>query len=182
MPTTSNPLFRAHPSIYHPGQAKGVGIGNVFRRRHRKLSRDNILAISKGSIRKLARRGGIRRIQWQIYDEARAAIKARLTTILHYIIHVLESDGPMYEVETMHRQNVEKARKTVMVRDVVFALKGLGLTLYGFGWYDSGVEPSRDMKGSKTAANTLPDSSDDSQDGDQEEEDDDSSDETSIVG
>ncbi|RMZ84828.1 hypothetical protein DV737_g1069, partial [Chaetothyriales sp. CBS 132003] len=181
MSTTFKPLFRTHPCIHPPGQGTGVGIGNVFRRRHRKLARDNVLAISKASIRKLARRGGIKRIQRQIYDQARAAIKARLTTILHRIVHVLESDGPMYEVETMHRQRVEKARKTVMVEDVVFALKGLGMTLYGFGWYDSGVEPTSGTKGGRMGRNALPDTSDSGEDGDQEQEDD-SSDESSIVG
>ncbi|RMD43754.1 hypothetical protein DV735_g1317, partial [Chaetothyriales sp. CBS 134920] len=173
MPTTFKPIFRAHPS---PG--KGRGMGNVFRRQ-RKLAKDNILAISKASIRKLARRGGIRRIQSEFYDEARASIKTYLTTILHRIVQILESDGPIYEVETMMRQNVEKSRKVVKVEDVVFALKGLGKTIYGFGWYDSGAEPVA----GRVSRRTLPKDSSNSEDEENiDESSDASSDEDSLVG
>ncbi|RMZ76535.1 hypothetical protein DV738_g4924, partial [Chaetothyriales sp. CBS 135597] len=174
MPTTFKPIFRAHSS---PG--KGKGIGNVYRQRRRKLAKDNILAISKASIRKLARRGGIRRIQGEFYDEARAAIKAYLTSVLHRIVRILESDGPMNEVETLHRETVQKTRKVVKVEDVVFALKGLGRTIYGFGWYDSGVEP---VATRTSRVSLLDDEDEDDSDSGHEENVDESSDESSIVG
>ncbi|OGM43471.1 hypothetical protein ABOM_007828 [Aspergillus bombycis] len=50
-------------------------------RRRRKL-RDNILGITKPAIRRLARRGGIVRMKSDIYDEARRAIRDRLTEVV----------------------------------------------------------------------------------------------------
>jgi histone H4 len=47
----------------------------------RKILRDNIQGITKGSIRRLARRGGVKRISATIYDEIRGVIKARLTEV-----------------------------------------------------------------------------------------------------
>ncbi|THX80729.1 hypothetical protein D6C81_06785 [Aureobasidium pullulans] len=48
---------------------------------HSKILRDNINGITKGSIRRLARRGGVKRISATIYDEVRAALKDRLKLV-----------------------------------------------------------------------------------------------------
>jgi histone H4 len=48
-----------------------------------KILRDNIQGITKGSIRRLARRGGVKRISATIYDEVRSALKTRLTVVSH---------------------------------------------------------------------------------------------------
>ncbi|KAF7616011.1 hypothetical protein AFLA_009515 [Aspergillus flavus NRRL3357] len=70
---------------------------------------------------KLARRGGIIRIKNDIYDEARRAIRDRLTEILRQLALILESSD-------IH----SRQRKVVTTRDVIYALNRLGNTLYGF--------------------------------------------------
>jgi histone H4 len=80
----------------------------------RKILRDNIQGITKGSIRRLARRGGVKRISATIYDDVRGVLKARLTEILKQIAMVTE-----------HRQ-----RKTVTTLDVIFVLNRIGTPIY----------------------------------------------------
>eukprot|EP00123_Amoebidium_parasiticum_P006241 comp17245_c0_seq1/m.16280 comp17245_c0_seq1/g.16280 ORF comp17245_c0_seq1/g.16280 comp17245_c0_seq1/m.16280 type:complete len:313 (-) comp17245_c0_seq1:52-990(-) len=76
--------------------------------------------ISKPAIRRLARRGGVKRISSLIYDETRTALKLFLETVLH--------DAATY---------VEYAkRKTVGPHDVVLALRRQGRHLYGFDSVD----------------------------------------------
>ncbi|RXN13057.1 histone H4 [Labeo rohita] len=45
-------------------------------KRHRKVLRDNIQGITKPAIRRLARRGGVKRISGLIYEETRGVLKA----------------------------------------------------------------------------------------------------------
>ncbi|KAI2637211.1 histone-fold-containing protein [Hypomontagnella submonticulosa] len=94
---------------------KGLG-GKAGAKRHRKILRDNIRGITKPAIRRLARRGGVKRISAQIYDEVRVALKARLEEIIRDCV-----------VYTEYRQ-----RKTVTIYDVVHSLKRLGRPIYGF--------------------------------------------------
>ncbi|OJJ98779.1 hypothetical protein ASPACDRAFT_44408 [Aspergillus aculeatus ATCC 16872] len=61
------------------------------RRRFRKLARDNIQGVTRPAIRRLARRGGVYRIGNEIYEEARRALKNRLTEIIRRIVHVMDS-------------------------------------------------------------------------------------------
>jgi len=98
------------------GLGKGLGKGKAFKR-HRKVLRDNIQAVTKGDIKRLARRGGVKRISANIYADTRSALKARLELLLREIVCVVEHCG----------------RKTVCVTDVVFILNRLGSPLYGFG-------------------------------------------------
>lgn len=53
------------------GMGKGsvVGFGKGGPKRHRKVLRDNIQGITKPAIRRLARRGGVKRISGLIYEE-----------------------------------------------------------------------------------------------------------------
>ena len=44
-------------------------------KRHRKVLRDNIKGITNSAIRRLARRGGVKRISGLIYEETRQAAK-----------------------------------------------------------------------------------------------------------
>ena len=53
------------------GKGKSGGAG----KRHRKIIRDNIQGITKPAIRRLARRGGVKRISGLIYEEARGVLK-----------------------------------------------------------------------------------------------------------
>lgn len=52
-------------------------IGKGGAKRHRKVLRDNIQGITKPAIRRLARRGGVKRISGLIYEETRGVLKVR---------------------------------------------------------------------------------------------------------
>ena len=100
------------------GRGKGgKGFGKGGAQRHRKILRDNIQGITKPAIRRLARRGGVKRISGLIYEEVRAVLKSFLESVIR--------DAVTY---TEHAK-----RKTVTSLDVVYALKRQGRTLYGFG-------------------------------------------------
>lgn len=92
-------------------------MGKVGAKRHRKLLRDNIQGITKPAIRRLARRGGVKRISGHIYEEIRNVLKVFLEDVIR--------DAITY---TEHGK-----RKTVTAMDVVYALKRQGRTIYGFG-------------------------------------------------
>ncbi|THW86795.1 hypothetical protein D6D15_07120 [Aureobasidium pullulans] len=100
------------------GRGKGgKGLGKGGAKRHRKILRDNIQGITKPAIRRLARRGGVKRISAMIYEETRGVLKTFLEGVIR--------DAVTY---TEHAK-----RKTVTSLDVVYALKRQGRTLYGFG-------------------------------------------------
>ena len=100
------------------GRGKGgKGLGKGGAKRHRKVLRDNIQGITKPAIRRLARRGGVKRISGLIYEETRGVLKVFLENVIR--------DSVTY---TEHAR-----RKTVTAMDVVYALKRNGKTLYGFG-------------------------------------------------
>ena len=79
--------------------------------------RDFGRGISNPSIRRLARRGGVKRISGMIYDEVR-------TALIRFLEGVIE-DSVVY---MDHGR-----RKTVMAHDVANALKKRGCKLYGYG-------------------------------------------------
>ena len=95
---------------FHPKYALGCGYarGKVGAKRHYKKSlKDTILGITKPTIRRLARRGGVKRISQLIYEETRNVLRSFLEDLLR--------DSVMY---------TEYAnRKTVTAIDVVYALK-----------------------------------------------------------
>nr|XP_055178565.1 uncharacterized protein LOC129507845 [Nyctereutes procyonoides] len=106
------------------GRGKGgKGLGKGGAKRHRKVLRDNIQGITKPAIRRLARRGGVKRISGLIYEETRGVLKVFLENVIR--------DAVTY---TEHAK-----RKTVTAMDVVYALKRQGRTLYGFGVFSSGL-------------------------------------------
>ncbi|CAO3639267.1 unnamed protein product [Cunninghamella echinulata] len=99
------------------GRGKGgKGLGKGGAKRHGNF-RDNIQGITKPAIRRLARRGGVKRISGLIYEETRGVLKVFLENVIR--------DAVTY---TEHAK-----RKTVTSLDVVYALKRQGRTLYGFG-------------------------------------------------
>nr|XP_045722044.1 uncharacterized protein LOC123837169 [Mirounga angustirostris] len=64
------------------GRGKGgKGLGKGGAKRHRKVLRDNIQGITKPAIRRLARRGGVKRISGLIYEETRGVLKVFLENI-----------------------------------------------------------------------------------------------------
>ena len=99
------------------GRGKGGKGGKGGAKRHRKVLRDNIQGITKPAIRRLARRGGVKRINGMMYDETRKVLKSFLENVV--------KDAVTY---TEHAR-----RKTVTALDIVYALKRQGKTLYGFG-------------------------------------------------
>ena len=95
----------------------GKGKGGKFGVKRRNVeTRDVILGITKPAIRRLARRGGVKRISALIYDETRMVIREFLQNII--------KDAIVY---TEHSR-----RKTVTAMDVVYSLKRQGRCLYGF--------------------------------------------------
>merc|ERR1711974_31214 len=65
------------------GRGKGgKGLGKGGAKRHRKILRDNIQGITKPAIRRLARRGGVKRISGLIYDEVRTVLKTFLENVV----------------------------------------------------------------------------------------------------
>ena len=63
------------------GRGKGgKGLGKGGAKRHRKVLRDNIQGITKPAIRRLARRGGVKRISGLIYEEIRARSRSSSRT------------------------------------------------------------------------------------------------------
>ncbi|KAK8282144.1 hypothetical protein V6Z12_D08G006300 [Gossypium hirsutum] len=94
------------------GRGKGgKGLGKGGAKRHRKVLRDNIQGITKPAIRRLARRGGVKRISGLIYEETRGVLKIFLENVIR--------DAVTY---TEHAR-----RKTVTAMDVVYALKRQGI-------------------------------------------------------
>jgi histone H4 len=65
------------------GRGKGgKGLGKGGAKRHRKVLRDNIQGITKPAIRRLARRGGVKRISGLIYEETRSVLKVFLENVI----------------------------------------------------------------------------------------------------
>ncbi|PQE03827.1 Histone H4 protein [Rutstroemia sp. NJR-2017a BBW] len=72
---------------------------------------------SNPSNRRMARRGGVKRISSGIYEETRGVMKDYLIRVLRDICAMVDHGG----------------RKTCTVSDVVWVLKRLGRPIYGFG-------------------------------------------------
>lgn len=92
---------------------KFPGKGSI---RHRRILRDSIQGVTKPAIRRLARRGGVKRISSLIYEDTRSVLKVFLENVLRDTI-----------TYTKHAR-----RQTVTAMDVVYALKRQGRILYGF--------------------------------------------------
>lgn len=99
------------------GKGIGKGVGKVAAKRHsRRNNRPVLEGVTKPAIRRLARRGGVKRISFFIYEYSREVLKGFLNGVVR--------DAITY---TEHAK-----RKTVTAMDVVYALKRQGRTLYGF--------------------------------------------------
>jgi histone H4 len=87
------------------------------------------------AIRRLARRGGVKRISGLIYEETRGVLKIFLENVMN--ISCLCSRFIFNIAVQVIRDSVtyteHAKRKTVTSLDVVYALKRSGRTLYGFG-------------------------------------------------
>ena len=95
----------------------GKGLGKMTPKRHRKPLKDNIQGITKPAIRRLARRGGVKRISGLVYEETRGVLKVFLEHVIRATLCYTE----------------HARRKTVTAMDVCYGLKKMGKTIYGFG-------------------------------------------------
>ena len=94
----------------------------MLRRKKKKRKRTSIYdekstRPTRGAIKKLVRKGGVKRINGLVYEEVRSIQKDFLRRVL--------KDATTY---TQHA-----GRKTISANDVVSALKRQGRTLYGYG-------------------------------------------------
>ncbi len=98
------------------GRGKGLGKGTPMR--HRKVLRDNIMGITKPAVRRLARRGGVKRISGLIVDETRSVLRNFLDDVIGKAVTYTE----------------HARRKTVTTMDIVLALKksDFKVNLYGY--------------------------------------------------
>merc|ERR1712072_855909 len=102
------------------GRGKGGKLGKVSgksgaKRGTKTSPKATIMGVTKPAIRRLARRGGVKRISSLIYDETRLVLRTFLENVTR--------DSVTYTEHTK--------RKTVTAIDVVYALKRQGRTLYG---------------------------------------------------
>ncbi|RSL63739.1 hypothetical protein CEP54_005056 [Fusarium duplospermum] len=104
-------------TAYKPGMGRGPG-GKTLpgTKRHRKVLSDSIMGVTKPAIRRLARRGGVKRISAGIYDETRVVLKSFLTTVIRDCIIYVEY----------------RNAKTVTISDVIHSLRRIGRPIYGF--------------------------------------------------
>ncbi|KAJ7352066.1 histone H4 [Mycena albidolilacea] len=89
------------------------------RPRHRRISRHSVYGIdvtTKPTIRRLARRGGVKRMKGLVYEETRGCLFPYLQGLLRDTI-----------LHTTHDY-----RTTISAKDVVHALRRSGRNLYGF--------------------------------------------------
>ena len=66
------------------GGKGGKGLGKGGAKRHRKILRDNIQGITKPAIRRLARRGGVKRISASMYPSPPSKTAIQTRTIIVY--------------------------------------------------------------------------------------------------
>jgi histone H4 len=95
----------------------GKGLGKGGAKRHRKVLRDNIQGITTPAIRRLAHRGGLKRISVLIHEETSGVLKVVLQNVIRGALTYTE----------------HAKRKTVTAMDVVYALTRQVRALYGFG-------------------------------------------------
>ena len=98
------------------GKKGGEAKGTSANKRQKKVLKENVKSITKGAIRRLARRGGVKRISSEIYEEVRKVLKSFVEGVVR--------DATAY---TEHAK-----RKTVTALDVVYALRKRGRILYGY--------------------------------------------------
>ena len=95
----------------------GKGGKTFGAKRISRASKDVIFGITKPAIRRLARRGGVKRLSGLIYEETRNVLRVFLENVIRDTITYTE----------------HARRKTVTAMDVVYALKKQGRSIYGFG-------------------------------------------------
>ncbi len=100
------------------GKTSGKGSGKVGPRRKAGASTNKPLieGITKGALRRLARRGGVKRISGHLFEYSRVVIVEFMEKLIRDAITYTEHG----------------ARKTVTALDVIHAMKRQGKALLGF--------------------------------------------------
>lgn len=93
-----------------------VGKKSVRRNEIKKTQAGNN-SLTRGGIRRLARRGGVKRIGDNVYGEVR--------DFVDYFLNVVVKDAAVFAEHAK--------RRTISAMDVVYALKRSGRTIYGYG-------------------------------------------------
>lgn len=113
----SRPKGSGPPPSIGRGKGKGgKGLGKLLVR-HKHVLRDSILGIKKNDIKRLARRGGVKRMNALVFEESRSVLRMFLENVIKDAVTYME----------------HARRKTITAMDVVYSLKRQGRTLYGFG-------------------------------------------------
>lgn len=97
------------------GRGKGGKSGKVAAKRHRR-SQQTGDKISKPSLRRLARRGGVKRLGSAVYKEMTTIARVYLEEVLRHSVTYAN----------------HAKRKTVSCNDVLYALKRLGVRFIGY--------------------------------------------------
>lgn len=97
------------------GKGKST-VAKVGGKRSKKLVGAGSSGTSRGGIRRLARRGGVKRIAGAIYEEVRTVLRSFLERVVVGAVAYTEY----------------AKRKTVTAGDVVYSLRKQGRTLYGY--------------------------------------------------
>jgi histone H4 len=99
------------------GRPLARGLGKGAGKRLRVWPHDPLQCVTQSAIRRLARRGGVKRMNTEVFPEVRTVLREFLCGVIH--------DAALYTDAAQ--------RKTMIVADIVHALKRRGYTLYGFG-------------------------------------------------
>jgi histone H4 len=102
--------------------AAAYGKGKGGSKRHKKVHPDAAKALCPPAIRRLARRAGVKRLAGGVYEEARGLTRTFLESVVYYSL--------LYKLSYK--------RKTIGLKDVVFALKRRGNALIGVEQYAAG--------------------------------------------
>ena len=102
-PTTGGKGFLNRPPVRHSRKNRKTG---------------NIKVVSQPAVRRLARRGGVKRMSGEIYEETQKVAKEFLTKVL--------------EKSCIYMSDRNQTAKTLNPGDVVRALNNMGLPIYGF--------------------------------------------------
>lgn len=97
-----------------------AGKGKVGKKANRRESIKKVsenTALTRGGIRRLARRGGVKRISDGVYNETR--------DFVDYFLNIVVKDAAVF------CENAK--RRTITAMDIIYALKRSGRTLYGYG-------------------------------------------------
>ncbi|CAJ1032000.1 hypothetical protein, conserved [Leishmania lindenbergi] len=112
----SSHRFHLSANTFNMAKGKRSADAKGSQKRQKKVLRDNIRGITRGCVRRMARRGGVKRISGDLYEEVRRVLKAYVEDIVR--------------CSTAYTEYARK--KTVTASDVVNALRKRGHILYGY--------------------------------------------------